>query len=106
MNNNILRIYCKYYVIVFIKEIIGRYLPAPTLDWPVGLVVASATDERGVLGSIPRSGKKVLLGFSITNFSVVARSLEVGGVTPPWLGKHVKLISPGCLSQIFDSLYW
>ena len=28
------------------------------LDCPVGLVAASATDERGVLGSISRSGKK------------------------------------------------
>ena len=46
---------------------------------PVGLVVASATAERGVPDSIPGSGKKVLLGYSNMNFSVVARSLEVGG---------------------------
>ena len=30
---------------------------------PLGLVVASATDERRVLGSIPQVGQKVLLGF-------------------------------------------
>ena len=38
----------------------------------VGLVVASATAERSTLGSIPRSGKKVLSGLSNRNFSVLA----------------------------------
>ena len=50
-----------------------------------------------LLGSwvrLPDLGQKVLLGFSIRNFSVVARSLEVGGVTPPCLGKHVKPLVP------------
>ena len=48
----------------------------------------------------------VLLGFSIRNFSVVARSLEVGGgVTPPCLGKHVKPLVPAVIRRIFDSRY-
>ena len=34
--------------------------------------------------------QKVLLGFSNRNFSVVARSLEIGGVILPCLEKHVK----------------
>ena len=34
-------------------------------DCPVGLVVASTTAERGVLGSILRSGKKCYWGFLI-----------------------------------------
>ena len=62
-----------------------------SFNCPVGVVVASATDEGGVLGSIPRSGKK--MGFSIRKFLVVAWSLEAGGVTSTWLGKHVKLLT-------------
>lgn len=31
-----------------------------------------------------------VFGFTVRNFSVIARSLEVGGVTPPCLGKHDK----------------
>ena len=44
----------------------------------VGLVVASATAEGGVLGSTPGWAKSAI-GFFIQNFSVVARSLDVGG---------------------------
>ena len=45
------------------------------------------------------SRAKFFIGFSIRNFSVAARRLVVGGVTPPRLGKHVapsdlRLISP------------
>ena len=36
------------------------------------------------------------VGFSITNFSIV-QTLEVGGVTPPCLGKHVKPLLPAVL---------
>ena len=49
-------------------------------------MVASATYE--VLGSIRRSGKQVF--FTKKKISVVARSLEVSGAIPPYLGKHVK----------------
>ena len=44
-------------------------------------------------------GQKVLLGFSIRNFSVAAQSLEVGGVTPPWLEKHVKPLVPAVIRR-------
>ena len=37
-----------------------------------------------------RVGPKVVLGFYNRNFSVVARSLEVGEVIPTYFGKHVK----------------
>ena len=50
----------------------------------VGLVVAGATAEQGVLGSIPESDK-VLFGFSIRDFSIVvwicARLMAIG--SPP-----------------------
>ena len=46
-------------------------------------IVGRATSERGVLGLNPRVGQNVLLGFSNRNFSVVARYVEVGGMTPP-----------------------
>lgn len=41
-------------------------------------------------GLDPREGHKVLLGV-LLGISVVARSLEVRGVTPLCLGKHVNL---------------
>lgn len=51
------------------------------------LVVTSATTEHEISGSIPGSDEN-----SIWNFSVVARSLEVGSMIPPCLWKHVKLL--------------
>ena len=42
----------------------------------VGLVVAAATAEQEVLGSIPRSNK-ALLGFSIRNFQLQSQSLDL-----------------------------
>ena len=53
----------------------------------------------------PGQAKKVLLGFSIRSLLVVARSLEVGGVTPPVPRKARKAVDPGWHSQIFDSRY-
>ena len=56
--------------------------------WPVGLVVASRTVDRVLFDS--QVGQKVLLGFSIRNFSETVRNLGVGGIAPPCLGKYVK----------------
>lgn len=41
------------------------------------------------------------LDFSVSNFSVTAQGLEVDGVLPPCLGKHVKSSCPEGLAQIF-----
>ena len=49
--------------------------------------------------SFSQVGQKVFLSFSIRNFSVVARSLEVGSVTPPCLGKHVKPLVPAVIRR-------
>ena len=68
------------------------------LDCLVGLVGASATAERGLLGSIPGLGKMCYWVFSNRNFSVVARSLEVGDAIPPCLGNHVKPLNMHLIS--------
>ena len=65
---------------------------APLVSWLQGRLMSM------VLGSILRSGKKKL-GFSIRKFSVVARSLEVDGVTPSCLGKHVKPLVPAVIRR-------
>ncbi|KAL0832341.1 hypothetical protein ABMA28_001774 [Loxostege sticticalis] len=56
-----------------------------------------ATAAPEVPGSIPGSGQKCVLGFSVQKILRTARSLEVGGVSPPCLGKHV---NPLVLRQI------
>ena len=58
---------CTSFIIIII-------ITAPLISW--SLVIA----ERWVLSSTPGLGKKVLLGFYKRYFSVVARSLKVGGM--------------------------
>ena len=63
---------------------------APLVSWWHGQLLNLGVPDSHV-------GQKVLLTFSIRNFSVTARSLEVSCVTPSCLEKHVK---PSDLSRV------